>query len=403
MTIDEQLDLLCRGCAEVISREDLKTKLQSGRTLNIKLGVDPTVPHVTLGWGVVLRKLRHFQDCGHLACLIIGDFTAQIGDPSGKSKTRPQLSRDQVAQNVKAVESQLFKILDPEKTKLFYNADWLDAMHFSDVIKLASNITVARILERDDFQNRLKEEKPIGLHEILYPLCQGYDSVAIKADVELGGTDQKFNNLVGRNLQREYEQDPQVVMLMPLLVGTDGIEKMSQSLGNYVSVVDEPNEMYGKTMSIPDHLIESWFTLCTDVPLEEVKTMVSQMTSGELNPRDAKRKLAAELVRIYHSTEAAKEADDYFVNTFSKRATPIDAEEATIPESVVTDGNVSVPHLIVALKLASSNGEARRLMEQGGVSIGETTVRDPRAGFPLADCDGRVLRVGKHKFRTLKI
>lgn len=316
MTIDEQLDLLCRGCAEVISREDLKAKLQSGRTLNIKLGVDPTVPHVTLGWGVVLRKLRHFQDCGHLACLIIGDFTAQIGDPSGKSKTRPQLSRDQVAQNVKAVESQLFKILDSEKTKLFYNADWLDAMHFSDVIKLASNITVARILERDDFQNRLKEEKPIGLHEILYPLCQGYDSVAIKADVELGGTDQKFNNLVGRNLQREYEQDPQVVMLMPLLVGTDGIEKMSQSLGNYVSIVDDPNEMYGKTMSIPDHLIESWFTLCTDVPLEEVKTMVSQMTSGELNPRDAKRKLAAELVRIYHSAEAAKEADDYFVNTF---------------------------------------------------------------------------------------
>jgi tyrosyl-tRNA synthetase len=268
MTIGEQVEFLSRGCAELISPEDLAAKIESsatsGKPLRVKLGVDPTAPHVTLGWAVVLRKLRHFQELGHTAVLIVGDFTAMIGDPSGKSKTRPQLTREEIQEHVSAVEKQFHKVLIPERTEIRYNADWLGGMAFADVIRLTSRVTVARILERDDFQNRLAEERPIGMHEILYPLCQAYDSVAVEADIELGGTDQKFNNLMGRNLQAQFGQAPQVVMLMPLLVGTDGKEKMSQSLGNYVGVDDEPNDMYGKTMSIPDELLESWFTLCTD-------------------------------------------------------------------------------------------------------------------------------------------
>lgn len=405
MTVAQQVEHLSRGCAEIISAEELAAKLEksakTGKPLRVKLGVDPTVPHVTLGWAVVLRKLRAFQDLGHTACLIIGDFTAMIGDPSGKSKTRPQLSREQVQENVKAVEAQLYKVLDPTKTEISYNADWLGKMNFADVIQLSSRITVARILERDDFQNRLEEQKPVGLHEILYPLCQGYDSVAIKSDIELGGNDQKFNNLVGRNLQSQYDQESQVVMLMPLLVGTDGVEKMSQSLGNYVSVVDDANDMYGKTMSIPDSLIESWFTLCTDVPLTAVNQMVADMNSGTLNPRDAKRKLAMELVKTYHSPQAAQDADDYFVNTFSKREQPIDAPEASIPIDCVKDGNVSIVHLLSALGLVASNGEARRLIIGGGVSIDGKKVEEPTSSIAKDALVGKVLRAGKHKFRTL--
>ncbi|HWP31129.1 MAG TPA: tyrosine--tRNA ligase [Fimbriimonadales bacterium] len=406
MNIQEQLQYLSRGCAEIISVEDLEAKLKkheaTGKPLRVKLGVDPTVPHVTLGWAVVLRKLRQFQNLGHLACLIIGDFTAMIGDPSGRSKTRPQLSRQEVEANVRAIEPQLFKILDPERTKIYYNSDWLGPMKFADVIQLASKITVARILERDDFEQRLAKNLPIGMHEILYPLCQGYDSVAIEADIELGGTDQKFNILVGRNLQEQYGQEPQVVMLMPLLIGLDGKEKMSQSLGNYIGITEEPNQIYGKTMSIPDHLIESWFTLCTDVPLEEVSQMVKQMAKGELNPRDAKRRLARELVKIYWGEAKAKEADEYFLKTFSQRETPEDVPEATIPESCIRDGRVAIVSLITALGLTSSNSEARRLIQQGGVSLGDVRLTDPMVSLPLEEVIGKVLRVGKHKFRKLK-
>lgn len=405
MDFEQQVEFLSRGCSEIITREELKAKLlrasQSGKPLRVKLGVDPTVPHVTLGWAVVLRKLRQFQDCGHTACLIIGDFTAMIGDPSGKSKTRPQLDREEVQANVRAVESQLYKVLIREMTEIYYNADWLGKMDFADVIRLASHVTVARILERDDFQKRLDEQRPIGMHEVLYPLCQGYDSVAIEADVELGGNDQKFNILVGRNLQGQFGQESQVAMLMPLLVGTDGSEKMSQSLGNYVSVVDEPNEMFGKTMSIPDHLIESWLTLCTDVPESEIEEMVKGMESGSLNPRDAKLMLARRLVEMYHGETEARAAEEYFLTTFSKRQTPSDAPEASIPESCIRDGLVAIAPLIAALGLASSNGEARRLIQGGGVSLGEERVSDPTAAVPLEDAVGKVLRVGKHKFRTL--
>lgn len=388
-----EIEALKRGCAEIISEQDLLAKLNKGKPLRIKLGVDPTAPDVTLGWAVVLRKLRDFQRLGHIACLVVGDFTAMIGDPSGKSKTRPQLSREEVMANVESVSEQIFKILDRDKTEITYNGDWLGKMDFADVIRLAGRMTVARILEREDFRKRLEEEKPVGMHEILYPLCQGYDSVAIQADVELGGTDQKFNNLVGRNLQGQYGQEPQVVMLMPLLVGLDGTDKMSQSLGNYVGVTEEPNEMFGKTMSIPDKLLESWFTLCTDVPISEVAALIKG------NPRDAKLRLAREIVTLYHGDDVGKDAEDYFTKTFSKREEPVDAPDAQIPDG---DGEISIAKLIYDLRLTSSAGEARRIIEGGGVSIGGERITDPRTTKTAEELDGKVLRVGKHKFRTLR-
>jgi tyrosyl-tRNA synthetase len=401
MTIQEQLDILRRGTTEIISEEDLAAKLAKGRPLRVKLGVDPTAKHVTLGWAVPLRKLRDFQRLGHIACLIVGDFTTMIGDPSGKNKTRPQLTREEVAANVEAVSTQFYKILDPAKTEILYNKDWLGRMLFEDVIRLASRYTVARILERDDFANRLREERPIGMHEILYPLCQGMDSVEIDADVELGGNDQKFNNLVGRTLMQQYGKEGQVVMLCPLLVGTDGKEKMSQSLGNYVSVVDEPNDMYGKTMSIPDDMIENWFELCTDVPMDEVRAALADCAAGKANPRDLKRRLAREIVTLYHSADAAHEADEYFIRTFSKREQPVEAEEAPIPEGLEKDGAIPVAALIAALGLAASNGAARRLIEGGGVSLDGEKVSEPQAALAVSELRGKVLRVGRHQFRKL--
>lgn len=401
MAVEEQLALLRRGTSEIISEQDLGEKLKSGRNLRVKLGVDPTVAHVTLGWAVVLRKLRDFQRLGHTAVLIIGDFTAMIGDPSGKSKTRPQLSREEVQANVEAVSKQVYKILDPDKTEIRFNGDWLGSMKFEDVIRLASKATVARIMERDDFTNRWNEHRPIALHEILYPLCQGYDSVAIEADVELGGNDQKFNNLVGRDLQGHFGQEAQVVMLCPLLVGTDGKEKMSQSLGNYVSIVDTPNDMFGKTMSIPDEIITNWFELCTDIPLAEIKQIGEEMSSGTLNPRDAKRRLGREIVALYHSAHDADEADRYFIETFSQRKQPVEAEEAPIPSELLQEEMIPLANLIGALGLAKSNGAARDLIKAGAVSIDAEKVTDPFAKIAEADLRGKLLKVGKHQFRKL--
>jgi tyrosyl-tRNA synthetase len=393
MNPHDQLAKLKRGCAEIISEEDLLRKLKKGVPLRAKLGVDPTAPDVTLGWAVVLRKLRAFQELGHTAVLIVGDFTAMIGDPSGKSKTRPQLSRDEVLLNVENISDQLYKILDPARTEIRYNGDWLLPMNFADVIRLAGRVTVARILEREDFSNRLEQQKPVGMHEILYPLCQGYDSVAVESDIELGGTDQKFNNLVGRNLQGQYNQEPQVVMLMPLLVGLDGKDKMSQSLGNYIGITEEPNEMFGKTMSIPDDLLESWFTLCTDVPLEDVNNLIQD------NPRDAKVRLSREIVALYHGEAAGRDAEDYFVRTFSKREQPMDAPDAKLPPF---DGEMSIATLVAKLELTSSAGEARRLMEGGGISLNGERITDPRASMTCDELADKVIRVGKHKFRTLR-
>jgi tyrosyl-tRNA synthetase len=329
--------------------------------------------------------------------LIVGDFTSMIGDPSGKSKTRPQLSREEIQANVDSVLGQIGAILEVEKTEIRFNDDWLGKMKFDEVIRLASRYTVARILERDDFTKRLTEQRPISMHEIMYPLCQGYDSVAIEADIELGGNDQKFNNLVGRTLMEQYSMAPQVVILSPLLVGTDGKEKMSQSLGNYIGVKDEPNDMYGKTMSIPDDILENYFELATDVPMDEVRALIKDTP----NPRDVKRRLAREIVTLYHGVEAGQAADGYFVTTFSQRQQPVDAEEVSVPFELVVEGQVTLPSLIVALGLAKSNGDAKRLMQAGAVSLDAEKASDPSVRFLVDEMRGKVLKVGKHEFRRL--
>lgn len=398
MNVDERLEVLGRGAAEIISREELKTKLESGRPLRVKLGVDPTASDITLGWAVVLRKLRDFQKLGHEACLIIGDFTAMIGDPSGKSKTRPQLARHEVQEKVRSIEPQLYKILDPEKTTVYYNADWLGKMNFADVIKLGSKMTVSRILERDDFQKRLSADQPVGLHEILYPLCQGMDSVEIKSDVELGGTDQKFNNLVGRDLQRSDGQEPQVVLLMPLLVGLDGVEKMSQSLGNYIAITEEPFTMYGKVMSIPDEILVNYFTLATDVPMDEVHRIEADLANGDQHPMEVKKLLAREIVTLYHSTDAAQDAEEKWLSQYSKHEVPVDIPEVEIPEDALRDGHAQMPAVIGGLGLTQSNGEARRLMQQGGVKLNGDKLTDPLQAFTPAELSGKVLKVGKHHY-----
>lgn len=395
MTVDEQLAILKRGTTEIIGEAELRKKLASGKKLRIKLGVDPTARDVTLGWAVVLRKLRDFQNLGHQAVLVIGDFTAMIGDPSGKSKTRKQLTAEEVVANVEAVKKQFGKILDLEKTEIRPNSEWLGKMNFADVLRLCGKTTVARIMERDDFAKRWEAHQPIAMHELMYPLLQGTDSVALEADVELGGNDQKFNNLMGRQLQEASDQAPQVVVLSPLLVGTDGRDKMSQSLGNYVSIVDTPNDMFGKTMSIPDELIANWFELCTDVPLPEIKEM---LTPGK-NPRDAKVRLAREIVSLYHGSEAGGEAERYFVETFSKRQQPVEAEEAEIPPHLIEDGYVSLPSLIVTLGLAKSNGAVKDLVKAGAVALDGEKITELR--MSVDQLRGKVLKVGKHQFRNL--
>ncbi|MDX2066313.1 MAG: tyrosine--tRNA ligase [Fimbriimonadaceae bacterium] len=395
MTVDEQLAILRRGTSAIVSEDDLRKKLSLGRPLRVKLGLDPTAKDITLGWAVVLRKIRDFQRLGHTGCIIVGNFTAQIGDPTGKSKTRRQLTRDEVMEYVASIQEKLFKILIPERTQLFYNEDWLGKMTFADVIRLTSKYTVARILERDDFTKRLANQQPVSMHEILYPLCQGMDSVEIDADIELGGNDQLFNNLVGRNLMESYGLAPQVVMTCPLLVGTDGKEKMSQSLGNYVSITDAPNDIFGKTMSIPDDLIANWFELCTDVPTAESSALLAD---GQ-NPRNAKMRLAREIVSLYHGDAAGLDAENYFVDTFVKRQQPVEAEPAEIPADAVADGFVSIPALVVGLGLAKSNGAAKDLVKAGAVALDGERVTELRV--PLADVSDRVLKVGKHAFRRL--
>lgn len=395
MTVDEQIAILRRGTSAIVSEEDLRKKLSLGRPLRVKLGLDPTAKDITLGWAVVLRKIRDFQRLGHTGCIIVGNFTAQIGDPTGKSKTRRQLTREEVMEYFEAIQEKLYKILIPEKTQLFFNEDWLGKMTFADVIRLSSKYTVARILERDDFTKRLAEQRPISMHEILYPLCQGMDSVEIDADIELGGNDQLFNNLVGRNLMEQYGKAPQVVMTCPLLVGTDGKEKMSQSIGNYVSISDTPNDMFGKTMSIPDDLIGNWFELCTDVPLSEV----AELTAEGQNSRNAKVRLAREIVALYHGEEAGAEAEQYFVDTFSKRQQPVEADEVTLPDAAVVDGFVSIPALIVELGLAKSNGAVKDLVKAGAIALDGEKVTDLR--MERDQILGRVLKVGKHAFRKI--
>jgi tyrosyl-tRNA synthetase len=391
--IPAALEILARGADSIISREELGEKLKksasTGQPLRVKLGLDPTAPDIHLGFAVVLRKLRAFQDLGHVAHLIIGDFTAQIGDPSGKSKTRPQLTREQVEANAQTYKEQLFRILDESKTVVHFNGDWLGKMSFADVIRLAAKYTVAQTLEREDFANRLATHQPVGLHEILYPLCQGQDSVEIKSDVELGGSDQRFNNLVGRELQRQNGQESQVVLLMPILVGLDGVQKMSKSLGNYVAIRDVPNEMFGKLMSLPDEAMRQYYVLCTEVPLSEVE----QILAG--HPMDAKKRLGREIVTMYHDAESAQSAQEAWEKQFSLKEVPDE-----MPEVSVSGEEQLVANLLKTCFDVSAS-EARRLIGQGAVTIDGDKVSDPNQ--KLVPGDGMVVKMGKRRWARLAI
>ena len=395
--INEQMDLIRQGTDEIISEEQLEQKLGSAiknnKPLIVKLGCDPSRPDLHIGHAVVLRKLHHFQDLGHTAVLVIGDFTAMIGDPSGRNKTRPQLTIEEAQEYGQTYIDQASAVLDVDKLKIVHNSEWLSAMNFIDVIKLTSHYTVARMLERDDFEKRYKSEIPISLHEFLYPLAQAMDSVELVADVELGGTDQKFNLLVGRDLQRDYDQDPQVVITTPLMEGTDGVKKMSKSYDNAIGLTDEPGDMYGKTLSIPDELIVPYFELSTDVTAEELQSINSRLKDGE-NPRDMKRQLAREIVTIYHSPEAAKAAESNFDRIFVEGDEPEEMDEYIVEKSPVVVLNV-----IHDAGLVSSKREGRRLIEQGGVKIDGEKIRDINSEIVVDK--PRILRVGKRKFLKL--
>ncbi len=395
MTIDEQIEFLRKGAVDLIREDDLRRKLErsakTGKPLRVKWGADPTAPDIHVGHTVVIRKLKAFQDLGHAAIFLIGDFTGMIGDPSGKSATRPPLSREEIASNAETYKEQIFKLLDPEKTEIRFNSEWFDRFGAADFIKLASHTTVKQILERDDFEKRMREEKPIALHELLYPLVQGYDSVALDADVELGGTDQKFNLLVGRNLQREYSQEPQVIVTTPLLEGLDGVQKMSKSLGNYIGIDESPAEMFGKIMSISDDLMWRYYVLLTDLPPSEIERM---KTSGE-NPRNLKVDLAKLIIKDFHSPEAANEAEEDFNRRFVKKEIPDEIEETTLAA-----GNYKLVDLLIQTNLAASKGEAKRLIEQGGVKINGEKVSDVQAEIRLKN--EILLQVGKRKFLRIK-
>jgi tyrosyl-tRNA synthetase len=398
---EEQLDLLRRGTVEIISEEDLLAKLRQARPLRVKLGVDPSAPDIHLGIAIVLRKLRQFQDLGHQAILVVGDFTGMIGDPSEKKKTRPMLTRQEIQRNIATYRDQYSKILDPQKTQVVSNSEWLGRMTFEDVIRLGAKTTVARVLERDDFANRLRAGIPVFMHELLYPLCQAMDSVQLQADVELGGTDQKFNNLMGRDLQREFGQEPQVVVLTPLLVGLDGVEKMSKSLGNAIGITDPPEEMYGKVMSLPDPLIAHYFEFCTDVPIDQVTAIAAGLADGTLHPRDAKVMLATAIVTLWHGKARATEAQRAFERLFVEKDLPTEIPEAALSRDELKQGRIRLVKLLVLTGLAESNSEAKRLISQGGVTVdGE---RLHRADADVALKNGAVLRVGKRHFVRVQI
>jgi tyrosyl-tRNA synthetase len=394
------MDIIKRGTSEIIPEEELVKKIEksikTNTPLKIKFGCDPTRPDLHLGHSVVLRKLAQFQEIGHHAILIIGDFTGMIGDPSGRNATRPPLTIEETKANAQSYLEQAVKILDKDETEVVFNSSWLGTMKFDDVIKLASKYTVARMLERDDFTKRFKAGIPISVHEFLYPLAQAMDSVVINSDVELGGTDQKFNLLVGRDLQREYGQEPQVIITFPLLVGTDGVEKMSKSYNNYIGITDSPKDIYGKTLSIPDSLIYTYFELTTDVSNEELSEIKLALENQSVNPRDIKRKLARKLVSMYHSDEDAINAEREFDEIFVKKGLPDE-----IPDFVLNKENRNLPiiDLLVITNMAPSKGEARRLVMQGGVSINGEKVTDLKAIININT--GDILKVGKRNFIKL--
>lgn len=391
METEKQLTLIKENAAEIISEEELLKKLQRKTPLRVKLGIDPSAPEIHLGISVQLRKLRQFQDLGHTAILVVGDFTGMIGDPSGFSKTRPKLTREEIKKNMGRYKEQVFKILNPKKTEFTYNSRWLGSLTIYDFIDIASKYTVARILERDDFSNRLKEGNPLYMHEILYPLFQAYDSVAIKADIELGGTDQKFNLIVGREIMKEFGLAPQIVLTMPILEGTDGVRKMSKSFGNYIAITEPPKEMFGKLMSIPDSLIGKYFELTTDLFPHKLEEYKKGLADGSINPRDAKLELAKTIVRMYHSAAEAESAADEFIRVFSKRELP-----SELPEFKVEGREINIVDLLVISKLISSRAEAKRKIREGAIDIDGTTVKEIDAVIQITK--PIILKAGKHRF-----
>ena len=391
----EQFRLISYGVADLLPEDEFKKKLEKAVATNtpliVKLGLDPTAPDIHLGHTVVLRKLKLFQDFGHKVIILIGDFTARIGDPTGKSVTRPPLTEEQVITNAKTYQEQIFKVLDPAKTEVRFNSEWLSKLDFADVLKLASKYTVARMLERDDFHKRYTEGRPISIHEFMYPLMQGYDSIALKADVEFGGTDQTFNLLMGRHLQGEEGMPEQTIITMPILEGLDGVQKMSKSLGNYIGISEAPAEMYGKAMSIPDELMMRYFMLVTDMSIEEQEQLAKDLESGTAHPRDVKMKLAHTIVRLYHGEEAANFGQEEFVRVFQKHAMPTDIPEYKV---AITDEPVFVPQLLSDAGLTASNGEARRSIKAGAFKIDGEKCNEEHIVLK----DGMVLQVGKRKF-----
>jgi tyrosyl-tRNA synthetase len=393
MTIAEQISYLVKGTVEVIREAELRAKLEksaaTGKPLRVKLGADPTAPDIHLGHTVVLRKLRAFQELGHTAIFLIGDFTGMIGDPSGKSATRPQLTREEIDANAETYKQQIFKLLDPEKTVLEFNSHWMDNLGSAGFLRLSSHVTVRQILERDDFQQRLEANRPLALHEVMYPLVMAYDSVALEADVEIGGTDQKFNLLMGRNLQREYGQESQIAAIMPLLEGTDGVQKMSKSLGNYIGINEPPQEIFGKVMSISDDLMWRYYELCTNLTLPEI----AGLRDDTRNPRDAKVDLAKRIVADFHSEADARKAEDEFNAMFRNKQAPEDVEERALASGVW-----KLPKLLVELQMVASMAEARRTIEQGGVYV-ESERRTQNDFEVNLSADRSVLiQVGKRRF-----
>lgn len=399
ISAQEQVRQIKHGVADLINEQDLVKKIEKSikenKPLVVKLGLDPTAPDIHLGHTVPLRKLRLFQEFGHQVVIVIGGFTARIGDPTGKSVTRPPLTKEEVLKNAETYKTQIFKVLDPEKTIVRDNSEWLESMNFADVLRLASSYTVARMMERDDFSKRFKEGRPIGVHEFMYPLMQGHDSVALHADVEFGGTDQTFNLLMGRHLQELEGQEPQVVITMPLLEGLDGIQKMSKSLGNFIGIDEEPKEMYGKAMSIPDELMMRYFMLVTDMSIEEQEDMAKRLESGELHPRDAKMQLARTIVRLYHGEEAALEAEEEFKRVFQQRAMPTDIPEYAMDAPTEP---IFVPQFCTDAGLTASNGEARRSIKAGAFKVNGEKYTEENLKLE----DGMIVQVGKRKFVKIK-
>ena len=398
LSVDKQLELISRGAEEILPEKELREKLEksrkNGTPLIVKLGCDPSRPDLHVGHGVVLRKLRHFQDLGHQAILVIGDFTAMIGDPSGRNKTRPQLTLEEAKANAESYIEQAVHILNSESIKIVYNSTWLNEMRFSDVIRLSSHYTVARMIERDDFTKRYQSEIPISIHEFMYPLAQGMDSVELKADVELGGTDQKFNLLVGRDLQREYNQAPQAIITLPLLEGTDGVEKMSKSYGNDIGLTDSPEDMYGKSMSISDEMIEKYFVLAADADADTVLKVQKQLKDSSVNPRDIKRELARAIVALYHGSEAAQSAEKHFDQVVVNKDIPDEMDEVALTD------DAPLVDIITLEGLTKSKGDARRMIKQGAVRIEGKKISDIK--FILSKGNEVVIKVGKRKFLRVK-